>query len=153
MCLLNPEMKKIYVQSETRCASYCIFNISEPCNAFIWNRTSKTCTTFGGISRSIDAMTSEVDIYNVNKYGCSNKGYYYDPNFNTCLKLFVDQISGKTWKEARTHCQENGGDLISITSKEKWDFVLNFTSCMPRMWIGLKGEYWVTNKTFENIWS
>lgn len=69
MCLLNPEIKKIYVQSETRCASNCISNIREPCNAFIWNRTRKTCMAFGGISRSIDAMTSEVEIYNMNKYG------------------------------------------------------------------------------------
>ncbi|CAG2223638.1 CD206 [Mytilus edulis] len=152
MCLPNPEIEKIYVPSDTRCASYCISYTSEPCHAFIWNRTDKTCMAFGGISRNVEAMTSDVEIYNVNKEGCTNKGYFYDPNSNTCLKMFADHNNKKTWKEARQHCQVNGGDLISITSKEKWDFILNFTSCMTSMWIGLKGNYWATNTTFENIY-
>ncbi|VDI24212.1 Hypothetical predicted protein [Mytilus galloprovincialis] len=60
---------------------------------------------------------------------------------------------GKTWKDARSHCQANGGDLISLTTLSKWEFVIQFTSCQTNMWIGLKDKLWVTNATFENVFN
>ncbi|VDI24213.1 Hypothetical predicted protein [Mytilus galloprovincialis] len=66
--------------------------------------------------------------------------------------MFLDS-DGKTWKDARNHCQANGGDLISLTTPSKWEFVLQFTSCKTNMWIGLKDKLWVTNATFENVFN
>lgn len=42
--------------------------------------------------------------------------------------MFADN-TGKTWMDARKHCIDNGGDLISLTTSAKWEFVSNFTSC------------------------
>ncbi|CAC5378402.1 MRC [Mytilus coruscus] len=132
-------------RSHIQCASNCLSHFTPYCKGFIWNETGKTCLTTGEILISNSA--SEMDVYNVYKDGCTNKGYYYDLHSNTCLKMYVD--NGKTWKNARNHCQENGGDLISLTTPAKWEFVTNFTSCRTNMWIGLKDEIWVTNATFD----
>ncbi|VDH97357.1 Hypothetical predicted protein [Mytilus galloprovincialis] len=97
-------------------------------------------------------MQAEFEIYNAFKNGCSDKGYYYDLSSDTCLKMFVDS-HGKTWEHARNHCQRDGGDLISMTTMAKWNFVTHFTSCMSNLWIGLKEERWVTNDIFEYLFN
>ena len=56
---------------------------------------------------------------------CQAVRYDYDLETNTCLKL-LESTSGVTWREARVICQQNGGDLISILTKEKWEFVINY---------------------------
>ncbi|CAC5378401.1 MRC [Mytilus coruscus] len=154
-CLQSFVNKAVGALSHIQCASDCLSLFTPYCKAFIWNEIDKTCTTKDEIVKSdaVDAsMQSELQIYNAFKDGCTNKGYYYDSNSNTCVKMFVDN-DGKTWKDARIHCQTNGGDLISITTKAKWDLVANFTSCISNMWIGLKEERWVTNVRFQNVFN
>ena len=60
---------------------------------------------------------------------CQAVRYDYDLETNTCLKL-LESTSGVTWMEARVICQEDGGELISIITKEKWEFVINYLRCM-----------------------
>ena len=60
---------------------------------------------------------------------CQAVGYDYDLETNTCLK-YMYKTAGFTWKEARARCQQDGGDLISILTKDKWDFVTNYLRCM-----------------------
>jgi hypothetical protein len=60
---------------------------------------------------------------------CQAVIYDYDLETNTCLKL-LESTSGVTWREARVICEEDGGDLISILTKEKWEFVINYIRCM-----------------------
>lgn len=59
---------------------------------------------------------------------CASNGFQFDGETTTCIKLV--STSGTTWKDARKYCQQQeGGDLVSITSKAKWDFIMgNFSS-------------------------
>ena len=59
---------------------------------------------------------------------CSVNGYDYDAETNTCLK-YSTNATGITWENARVRCQQDGGDLISITTKEKLEFVVNYLNC------------------------
>lgn len=44
-------------------------------------------------------------------------GYQHFMNTNTCIKL---ERAGKEWDDARQICEKQpGGDLVSITTKEK----------------------------------
>jgi hypothetical protein len=60
---------------------------------------------------------------------CQAVRYDYDFETNTCLK-YMYKTAGITWKQARARCQQDGGDLISILTKDKWDFVTNYLRCM-----------------------
>ncbi|VDH97358.1 Hypothetical predicted protein [Mytilus galloprovincialis] len=145
-------------RSSVQCASYCLSLFTPYCKAFTWNEIYKICSLIDKITKIEVAVgvyvpvQSELDIYAAFKDGCTNKGYYYDFNSNTCLKMFVDS-DGKTWKGARNHCQGNGGDLISLTTLAKWNFVTMFTSCVSDVWIGIKDKRWVTNDVFQNIFN
>ncbi|VDI47402.1 Hypothetical predicted protein [Mytilus galloprovincialis] len=84
-------------------------------------------------------------------YDCASNGFQFDGETTTCIKLV--STSGTTWKDARKYCQQQeGGDLVSITSKAKWDFIMgNFSSVGP-VWIGLKDKKWMTGESFHNIY-
>ncbi|CAC5416914.1 MRC [Mytilus coruscus] len=83
-------------------------------------------------------------------YDCGTHGFQFDGETTTCIKLI--STSGSTWKEARTFCQQQqGGDLVSIVSKEKWDSVFGYFSGFGRVWIGLKDKRWMTGESFNNI--
>lgn len=56
---------------------------------------------------------------------CVNN-YSYDIDTKVCFKVVLEKT---TWKNARQHCQEDGGDLISIQSKEKWDLIIHNIKC------------------------
>ncbi|CAG2235068.1 CD206 [Mytilus edulis] len=138
--------------SKVQCASLCFMTNREQCSAMIWNTLERTCW----IIESSEPMTltagdvlTDLNVYVIPKEGCTNIGYYFDSLTNTCLKFF--STSGKTWHDARTHCQQNGGDLITITTAEKWNFVNSFLSCKGNMWIGLKAEQWVNGDPFINV--
>ncbi|CAC5378406.1 unnamed protein product [Mytilus coruscus] len=151
-CRENLVKNEVSARSHLQCASKCLPLLNQYCKAFVWNEIGKTCTTNGEIIMHDIATPSKLDVYIAYKDGCTNKGYYYDLYSNTCLNIFADK-KGKTWSDARNHCQENGGDLISLTTPAKWEFVSNFTSCRTNMWIGLKDEIWVTNATFKNVFN
>jgi hypothetical protein len=56
---------------------------------------------------------------------CKDRGYDYNQDVNVCLK-FVVNSNGSTWVDARSSCQDDGGDLISMTSVEKYNFVVHY---------------------------
>jgi len=35
----------------------------------------------------------------------------------------------RSWNDARQRCQEDGGDLVSMTTRAKWDFVSTLFNC------------------------
>lgn len=59
---------------------------------------------------------------------CGSNKFQFDGETTTCMELVT--TDGITWEDARKHCQQHeGGDLVSITSKSKWDFIMgNFKS-------------------------
>ncbi|CAG2218704.1 unnamed protein product [Mytilus edulis] len=124
----------------------------EPCSALVWNILERTCWIIESpepMTIDADTVMTDLNMYVIWKEGCTNIGYYFDSLTNTCLKLF--STSGKTWHDARTHCQQNGGDLITITTAQKWNFVNSFLSCKSNIWIGLKAEQWVNGDPFINV--
>ncbi|CAC5357509.1 MRC [Mytilus coruscus] len=142
----------ISVPSKVQCASLCFMANREPCSAIIWNILENTCRIIESTEPIIitaGTVMTDLNIYIIWKEGCTNIGYYFDSLTNSCLKLF--STGGITWQDARKHCQQNGGDLISITTPQKWEFVDSFLSCKKGMWIGLKAEQWVNGEPFINV--
>ncbi|XP_063438694.1 uncharacterized protein LOC134719640 [Mytilus trossulus] len=153
-CLLNSRIRAFNVWSDIQCARHCLSNAPPPCDATIWNSINKTCTVVQGVDGLLEShvkTTIDSQIYNTYKEGCTEFGYYYDSTTNTCLRLY-HVANNKTWKDARNHCQLDGGDLISLPTREKWNFTVKFTYCAAEMWIGLKAEQWLTGEPFVNIY-
>ncbi|VDH99145.1 Hypothetical predicted protein [Mytilus galloprovincialis] len=82
-------------------------------------------------------------------YECDTHGLQFDGETSTCIKLI--STSGSTWKEARTLCQQEGGDLVIIVSKKKWDSVFDYFRSIDRAWVGLKDKRWMNGESFNNI--
>lgn len=56
---------------------------------------------------------------------CRTVGYTYDKSTTTCIKLV--KYPKSYWEDARETCRlEPRGDLVSITTKEKWDFIIKY---------------------------
>lgn len=53
-------------------------------------------------------------------------GYDFDAYTHTCIKVYDLSI---TWSDARTHCQDDGGDIITMPTLEKWQFVHRYIEC------------------------
>lgn len=76
-------------------------------------------------------------------------GHYY--------QLFDKSI---TWYEAKTTCEDKGGHLVTITSQEEQEFVLELSasSTKKNIWLGGVKEdnkyVWITNESFDeyNHW-
>ncbi|XP_052084747.1 uncharacterized protein LOC127721941 [Mytilus californianus] len=82
---------------------------------------------------------------------CASNEILFDGETTTCIKLVSTR--GTTWKNARKYCQEQeGGDLVSIISKAKWDFITKSFSNVRSVWIGLKDKTWMTGESFSNIY-
>lgn len=65
-------------------------------------------------------------VYNISfdiETECSADELQIEGETTSCIKHISTR--GSTWKEARTICQQQGGDLVSIVSKEKWDSVID----------------------------
>ena len=58
---------------------------------------------------------------------CTLDGYDYIPNIYWCVKLYYNV--SKTWVGANEICQNDGGNLVSITTLEKWNFLSNYLNC------------------------
>ena len=52
--------------------------------------------------------------------------YEFDTVSNTCIKAYTIFLS---WNDARLRCQEDGGDLVTLTTPQKFDFVSRFINC------------------------
>ncbi|VDH98115.1 Hypothetical predicted protein, partial [Mytilus galloprovincialis] len=83
---------------------------------------------------------------------CGAEGYQYDMTTKTCIKLVKAPKS--KWEAAREICQRQAdGDLVSITTKEKWDFIIKYLEEAgignnKKIWIGLKEGKWMNDDTF-----
>lgn len=51
---------------------------------------------------------------------CKTNGYSYVPFLKFCFKF--KQV-GQTWELANTACMTDGGTLVIIDAKPKWDFL------------------------------
>ncbi|CAC5416582.1 unnamed protein product [Mytilus coruscus] len=87
----------------------------------------------------------------IRKSECEHDGYLYYTKANACLKL--GETRGITWMNARTVCLENGGDLTSIKTVEKMDFMLNFIRETDGVWIGLRSGKWMTRDIFMDVYN
>ncbi|XP_032407990.1 macrophage mannose receptor 1 isoform X1 [Xiphophorus hellerii] len=60
-----------------------------------------------------------------------------------CYKFFADK---KNWKDARTHCQKEGGNLVSITSEKEQAFLTTqMLSQKEDLWLGMNDINWEMN--------
>ena len=57
--------------------------------------------------------------------GCS-LGYDFDSQTNTCIRVNHNLLS---WHDAREGCQADGGYLVTMETREKWEFVTRFIEC------------------------
>lgn len=89
-------------------------------------------------TREINDMYSAVGIINSEPVLESYNGHFY--------KVFLDAM---TWEEAKEYCESQGGHLVTITSREENDFVINLAKKHDCFWIGATspitgGFRWVT---------
>ncbi|CAG2197147.1 unnamed protein product [Mytilus edulis] len=96
-----------------------------------------------------------------NKYKC-NKGYEMKGNpFAVCKspgewKVCFTAHQLKSVARINSSLTEKrplawSGDLVSITSKSKWDFIMGNFKSVGSIWIGLKDKTWMTGESFNNI--
>jgi hypothetical protein len=57
--------------------------------------------------------------------GCDGE-YEFDAETNSCIKAYDILL---TRNDARSRCQEDGGDLVTLTTPQKFDFVSRFINC------------------------
>lgn len=93
-------------------------------------------------------------LFTCTKVVCSAHGYTYDEATNTCIKLV--KTDGSTWMNAKSTCKKEGGDLVSISTMKKWNFIIRYLGeNRKNVWIGLKDKKWMTgediNSVFDNI--
>ncbi|CAG2224396.1 unnamed protein product [Mytilus edulis] len=134
------------------CAVQCLQDAINICSRFLWESGTEKCmlqsdnVTSDISSQLIDRGRSTLYFYK--HHGCTI-GYDYDRQTQTCIKMVLDYMN---WNAARETCKEDGADLISISSLEKWHFVVNYCGdrCKHRgHWIGLYNTTWVTGEPFK----
>ncbi|CAC5386993.1 unnamed protein product [Mytilus coruscus] len=124
------------------------------CDTIIWNFNKQMCmlhseSSFIGNNGSHNVtMEKGWLVYVVAFSGCAIPGYDYFPDVNICIKPYT---LTKTWQAARTHCQGDGADLITITSNQIRDVVFDYSYCKIRVWVGLRQEQWLNAEPFANI--
>ena len=103
---------------------------------------------FGGKTQELKVEVAEsVDIdsqENMVQWG----DHYY--------QFFEEQL---TWKEAKQKCEELGGHLLTITSKEEQDFILSSSkhNANIKYWLGATDEEtegdwkWITGESFDYV--
>jgi len=79
---------------------------------------------------------------------------YYDSDFTAwCFRLFSQ---AKSFEDANTVCEEEGGQLASVLSNEQKNFILKEVKVCVKAWIGLSKEdkayYWLdgSDSTYHN---
>lgn len=77
-------------------------------------------------------------------------GWIYSSNDNFCYQVVLGQP--KTWQGARTFCQQNGGDLLSISGVSEQNFVQAILS--TGQYANLQLNFWIgaTDQTQEGGW-
>ncbi|CAG2249210.1 unnamed protein product [Mytilus edulis] len=106
------------VSSTLGCAVLCT---NDPiCCSVSYEENTKTCLLENLCRPEKEDRTSFTTLSKITE--CEFEGYVYDTISHACLKLAM--TTGSTWTSARTICQQDGGDLGSLTTQMKVDFVL-----------------------------
>ncbi|CAC5424691.1 MRC [Mytilus coruscus] len=141
---------KVKVTSLVECACTC--SQIESCSRLAWNSTEKECMLHSEkmITTSTGSIVSGLDLFSRGwQADCNREGYDFDYTTRTCLKLFDGPAV--SWTKARALCKQDGADLISITTKLKWDFVYSYIRCADVAWIGLRNKTWTNGVSFVNV--
>ncbi|CAC5368633.1 MRC [Mytilus coruscus] len=130
---------------------HCLLDEFNNCSRFVFESGTQRCML------QSDYISSDVPTITINSTQAMMffqahvdciAGYDYDRQTKSCIKEFPDRW---TWPDARVRCQQDGGDLISIPSLEKWRFVANYLEGFPGgHWIGLNNVEWMTGEPFNN---
>ncbi|XP_023224702.1 macrophage mannose receptor 1-like [Centruroides sculpturatus] len=137
--------KDSFTLSEETCSAI-LFNksnflkISVKSNSFAYAICQKTIKTY--LIQSSDCISCPVSWFS---YGSTDKCYWISNN------------QTRNWLEARSYCQNFGGDLITYTSKEEENFILSIMSeTLQDYWIGLNYSFsrykWTEKLGDATIW-
>lgn len=134
------------------CAIYCCRN-KNGCSIFAYDELQDVCTMLLHGIQSMDEgiryTVMEQSVYQSSHEGCDGE-YEFDVVSNTCIKAYAIFLS---WNDARLRCQEDGGDLVTLTTPQKFDFVSTFINCTRyAFWIGLWNQTWITGEQFDNVY-
>ncbi|CAG2215553.1 unnamed protein product [Mytilus edulis] len=137
------------------CAVQCLQDFMNICSRFLWESVAERCMLQSDNVTS-DLSSQIIDRERSTLYFYSHQdcivGYDYDRQTQTCIKMVLEYMN---WYEARETCKEDGADLISISSLEKLNFVVNYCgdNCKNNgHWIGLYNNTWVTGESFTNTY-
>ncbi|XP_071140651.1 uncharacterized protein [Mytilus edulis] len=142
---------KVKVLSLDECACTC--SQFKSCSRLAWDSTEKECMLHSEIMRTniTGLIVNGVDLYSRGwEADCNKEGYDFEYTTRTCLKLF--DVPAVSWTGARAICKQDGGDLISITTKLKLDFVHSYITCVKRAWIGLRNKTWMNGESFVDVY-
>ncbi|XP_026076751.1 lymphocyte antigen 75-like isoform X1 [Carassius auratus] len=73
--------------------------------------------------------------------GCSSSLWDESPVKGRCYQVVSTAVV--TWHEARDACQNQGGDLLSLSSPQELEFFRNKTDLPSKLWIGLNHLDWM----------
>jgi C-type mannose receptor len=84
--------------------------------------------------------------------GLCGLGWVYSVENNFCYQIDVGQP--KTWQAARKYCQQNGGDLLSISDITEQNFVEGqYMYIKLYIWSWLQGLKSKTRLTYTSLWN
>ncbi|CAG2219588.1 CD206 [Mytilus edulis] len=133
------------------CTMQCLLDEYNNCSRFVFESDTQRCMLQSDYISS-DVPTTTIDTAQAIMFFEAHvdciAGYDFDRHTKLCINEFGDST---TWLDARARCKQDGGDLISIPSLEKWRFVFNYLEAFPGgHWIGLNNSVWMTGEPFKN---
>ncbi|CAG2218215.1 unnamed protein product [Mytilus edulis] len=115
------------------CTMQCVLDEYNNCSRFVFESDTQRCMLQSDyISSDVPTTTitaTQAMMFFEAHVDCIS-GYDYDRTTKLCIKEYPDRM---TWLDARARCQQDGGDLISIPSLEKWRFVANYLADCGRV--------------------
>uniref|UniRef100_A0A4W4DQZ6 Mannose receptor, C type 1b n=1 Tax=Electrophorus electricus TaxID=8005 RepID=A0A4W4DQZ6_ELEEL len=103
------------------------------------NKWYADCTTEDSSNRRLwCAIESEYEVNELWGYCPTQQIEFWSKNPMTGIYYQVNEISVLTWHQARKSCQQQAGDLLSITEPHEQTFISGLTQRMNvKLWIGL----------------
>ncbi|OWF48369.1 C-type lectin domain family 4 member M-like [Mizuhopecten yessoensis] len=134
------------VATLVQCATLC--GVYEICYVFEYDGETNLCHVFNGFQPFSGNEVFPHGQRSVYKdiEGCVRSGYILFRDGHLCFKLFRES---RTWGDAFTACQNDGGRLIVLQTSKQIEYILNVTeiSGIRYHWIGL------TDRKFEGEWT